>query len=1774
MGITGVFMVDDFSGSGGGGGGSRSPTRTANNLLSQDYVEIIIGLGAGPWKGLVAGNHGPLQNFFLGDTPVQNVSDGTANFADFKIAQFSGGENDPPILRVLGGDSSNLNVGVTLASGISVTRVTSPALRKTNDFPGLDRLEVRIVFNQLVKSTDEGTFEHTAIFRIEYRATNSSTWLYYNNQSSISVKGKTDGAVQDYLIPVQPLTNADYEVRVTKISPDNGTQEIVNMGWESLQMVVLGKPEYPGLAKIHLYGRVSEQFSSLPEISGIYEGFLIWVPSNYNPDTRTYDESVPWNGQLVKRYSNNPAWVLYFLIKSTEYGLARYYQNVSVILQEFYNAGKWCDEQVPSAVSGQTQPRFTFNELIDSQKSGIDMLYYLAGSFNSVIYDSNNGVIRLKTDQMGTSKQLFTPETVVDGKFNYSFSDIATRYNDITVQYVNPDLNWELDERSASIDASEWIEANGRVPLSFVAIGCTNTHEAIRRANDRLLTANTEVTTVSFQTSRFGVLAELYDTILVADPISGWSTGGRIKSYASNVIQLRDPVFCTLVQAVTMKVQTYSGIVEIQVTPPHTGLCYSLNVTGGTFPSNVPDRVQFTVEGTNGFGFAKPFRVVGIAEVDGSIEQFQITAVEINPNKYTDSANGTVSAPIQYSYVAPQEPRLPNELVLKNTTPIVVTGGSLVYRIHATWRRPPNAFTDHYEIDFSEADSGVVKTQVAYGEETYLEPVKDNTYYSIRLFAVSPTGTRSRFAIENNAFLVNTKSTLLEDMSSDVGNFLLAQTATGWRAGWTPPVTPMKDFAGVMLRYTYDTPAPPWGICNVFGLSKPEENFKDLGWFEKGNILILAKFTNTSGNKSENPVYIQLNVLAPAAPTAVLTPVGGATQIILTNPTTTQPVGLIEVKLGEPDSDWETANLDFFTLSGASLTYNVVNRDGVETAMLVRATDVAGNVGEVSSFVIPRAGVEAGINTASASLYQWNTSTPASPNGTSTYTWATGVNSAYTGSDSWSLTVPNNPGIPLSKLWVVSKNLTASFGVPTSTVDYSGLPPTAQSTNGSNGGNGTPGIQGASPTVFRWSIGTPGGPIGSASYNWATGGFGAAPANWTLVAGNPPSPGYTLYAAYVPLLETAGIASTNFQWNNAIIDPRGAAGANGASAKDLSLSASSQIFKVDNFGTANPSSITFTATSQNLAGSPTFIATGGTLTGSGSTRTLTFANATSSPITVQVSQDGLIDVITVVKVFDGTDAYNVILSNEAHVLPADSTGGATSYAGAETYITILKGSNDDTGNWSITYSDSGLTSVRSTTSGGGATGNGRFWRVTNQTSDVGTIVFTLSKTNTPTLSIVFTCTLARKGPQGNTGTGTSGAAGNSYRTAYAVISGQSLSGSPANYITTGGANDFPPTGTWGGGETWGSAVPGYSAGQSIQQIDGIYNPNTGNTVWSSPYLSALKVGSLSVLTTNTGNLNVTGDMHMSGGAISAGAYTSSFNWPAAGGYGFHLSASGLLLGNYNNGNFFQVNQNGDMSMPGLSMSGGAASFSGALSAATGHFRGAISGGVYTSSWGWPAGTGTGFHLSSSGLLLGNPSTGRYFELDASGDVYAPGFSIINGSPTFSGTITGGVFQTATTGKRVVITGSSNSVVVYDSSNVLRGYMGEYDPSAGYASVYGYGNSSGVAGSFYANRPNGYALDVRNFASRASAITAMSSSLAILADNQGDGSGAILLAGQLTAPDHIAGLVLGQVGVGGTRLGVADASGAIGTILSTKNITVTTNTTAPTGGQDGDMVIVV
>ncbi|MNM55154.1 hypothetical protein D3C81_662870 [compost metagenome] len=247
-----------------------------------------------------------------------------------------------------------------------------------------------------------------------------------------------------------------------------------------------------------------------------------------------------------------------------------------------------------------------------------------------------------------------------------------------------------------------------------------------------------------------------------------------------------------------------------------------------------------------------------------------------------------------------------------------------------------------------------------------------------------------------------------------------------------------------------------------------------------------------------------------------------------------------------------------------------------------------------------------------------------------------------------------------------------------------------------------------------------------------------------------------------------------------------------------------------------------------------------------------------------------------------------------------------------------------------------------------------------------------------------------------------GAAGNSSRACYSKTSLASLASAPAK-ISTAGITSFPPLNTWGPGTVWEGSPQAFAAGESLYRSDGTFNPASGTTNWSAPYLNALKVGQLSAISADLGAITA-GTLRAVTLYGGPGYLTKDYLWPTNGLGGFHLSAEGLLMGCLSTGKYFQATAKGDVFMPGVKVENGLATFSGLLSGATGTFSGNVT-----------TGSGLGFRVE---MGPDDPIYAMWAGAGEKNDTNAIFYLKRSAAGYFGGALTAGSLRTAVTSPEI------------------------------------------------------------------------------------------------------------------------------------------------------------
>ncbi|EES5787711.1 host specificity protein J, partial [Escherichia coli] len=462
-------------------------------------------------------------------------------------------------------------------------------------------------------------------------------------EKDVTINGKT---TSQYLTSVilNNLPERPFNIRVVRVTADSTTDQLQNRTlWSSYTEIIDVKQCYPNTAIVGLQVD-AEQFGGQQMVVNYHiRGRIIQVPSNYDPEKRTY--SGIWDGSLKPAYSNNPAWCLWDMLTHPRYGMGKRLGAADVDKWALYAIGQYCDQTVPDGFGG-TEPRMTFNAYLSQQRKVWDVL----GDFCSAMRCMpvwNGQTLTFVQDRPSDVVWPYTnSDVVVDDNgvgFRYSFSALKDRHTAVEVNYTDPQNGWQTS--TELVEDPDAILRYGRNLLKMDAFGCTSRGQAHRAGLWVIKTELLETQTVDFTLGSQGLRHTPGDIIEICDnDYAGTLTGGRILSIdaASRTLTLDREV--TLPEAGTSTVNLING----------SGKPVRVDITAHP----APDRIQVSVlpdgmETYGVWGLSLPslrrrlFRCVSIREnTDGT---FAITAVQHVPEKEAIVDNGARFEPLSGS---------------------------------------------------------------------------------------------------------------------------------------------------------------------------------------------------------------------------------------------------------------------------------------------------------------------------------------------------------------------------------------------------------------------------------------------------------------------------------------------------------------------------------------------------------------------------------------------------------------------------------------------------------------------------------------------------------------------------------------------------------------------------------------------------------------------------------------------------------------------------------------------------------------------------------------------------------------------------------------------------------------------------------------------------------------------------------------------------------------------------------------------------------------------
>ncbi|EFJ9278010.1 host specificity protein J, partial [Escherichia coli] len=536
----------------------------------------------------------------------------------------------------------------------------------------IDRLRVTFGVQSLVQTTSKGDRNPTSV-RLLIQLQRNGNWV---TEKDVTINGKT---TSQYLASVilDNLPPRPFNIRMVRETADSTTDQLQNKTlWSSYTEIIDVKQCYPNTAIVGLQVDAEQFGGQQMTVNYHIRGRIIQVPSNYDPEKRTY--SGIWDGSLKPAYSNNPAWCLWDMLTHPRYGMGKRLGAADVDKWALYAIGQYCDQRVPDGFGG-TEPRMTFNAYLSQQRKAWDVLSDFCSAMRCMPVWNGQTLTFVQDRPSDVVWPYTNSDVVVDDNgvgFRYSFSAMKDRHTAVEVNYTDPQNGWQTS--TELVEDPEAILRYGRNLLKMDAFGCTSRGQAHRAGLWVIKTGLLETQTVDFTLGSQGLRHTPGDIIEICDnDYAGTMTGGRVLSIdaASRTLTL-----------------------DREVTLPETGAATVNLINGSGKPVSVaitahpaPDRIQVSTlpDGVATYGVwglslpslrRRLFRCVSIREnTDGT---FAITAVQHVPEKEAIVDNGAHFDGDQSGTVNGVTPPAVQHLTAE------VTADSGEYQVLARWDTP------------------------------------------------------------------------------------------------------------------------------------------------------------------------------------------------------------------------------------------------------------------------------------------------------------------------------------------------------------------------------------------------------------------------------------------------------------------------------------------------------------------------------------------------------------------------------------------------------------------------------------------------------------------------------------------------------------------------------------------------------------------------------------------------------------------------------------------------------------------------------------------------------------------------------------------------------------------------------------------------------------------------------------------------------------------------------------------------------------------------------
>ena len=611
-----------------------------------------------------------------------------------------------------------------------------------------------------------------------------------------------------------------------------------------------------------------------------------------------------------------------------------------------------------TVTKGNTEPRFSFNGVINRQDNAFRLLNKIASNFRGSLY-FDEGKIKLICDKPQDSVYLFNRSNVTAEGFSYEGSDIKTRSNSVIVKFFN-NVTQQIDyvQHPPTVTETQndpFVKAYGLNKKQIDAFGCTSAGQASRLARFIYYTENFLTETCTFSiTSEAGVMLKVGMVISISDPVrSGTRLAGRIASgTTAQQIYVDDITGISHSAGAKLSVVLPNGTMETKTVPSGFINTSLKRITVNSPFSAVPNVNSVWLYQTDSV-VPTTWRVISIEEQQNL--QYLVSAVSYNESIYNSIEGGTdvvakdittldekIDSPSQVTIRESLYKHVPNS----NT--FATNNGNIRVQLRATWPSVNGAVK--YKVSYTKGEDADNQDNpvdvIVRRNEFELRNVEAGNLYVISVQSINAAGLLSTVPIVQTATVVG-KSAPPSNVAS------LSATIDpndGVGLNWVP-VTPLQsngfadlDLAGYEVRKgtVWDNGTHPETGAASSGIRVQATNLFLPVEFVKATSTFMVKAYDTSGNFSTTATSTTITINPPSA---------------IVSPVTTGENGIIKIRWTAPTSTYKIKNYKIAFNDGSEKIIFADNTEfqtpnawaGSSRSFVISAVDIAGNEGTTTS---------------------------------------------------------------------------------------------------------------------------------------------------------------------------------------------------------------------------------------------------------------------------------------------------------------------------------------------------------------------------------------------------------------------------------------------------------------------------------------------------------------------------------------------------------------------------------------------------------------------------------------------------------------------------------------------------------------------------------------------------------------------------------------------------------------------------------------------------------